>query len=271
MVLLSMTPAIADVVNDYLSTSGHPDSTEDSTLASPQPGNPISHEQLIRISRCLRTHYGKSSVDRKSKPCSLNDLLKGCTVYRPPPVPKPEPVSQFISSSSQAYDKESPEYQALMASLRADAEARTYADMLPTPNTSNPFAMLTGKGTKSSEETEEESIIREEDSRQVTVIINILVSILCTFFALFFVARNWSDGTRVLLAFFGAIGVGIAEVVVYNGYLRRLSEARREERKKKEVKSLMEGESWVIEGKKPEGKNGARRRKGKDGKIPGLS
>jgi TMEM199 family protein len=140
-----------------------------------------------------------------------------------------------------------------MARLRASEEQRTYTLMLPTRPPSNPFSVLTSTPTflNTQEDGEANSIVHESSSRQVTVVVNILISIICTFFALFFAARSWSPPPRVALAIFGALGVGVAEVGVYWGYLNRLSEARKEEKAlaAKEIKEVMEGESWVIKGK----------------------
>lgn len=48
---------------------------------------PISHDQLIRLSRHLC-----SDDDNHNRTWSLNALLQGTKVYVPPPPPKPEPV-----------------------------------------------------------------------------------------------------------------------------------------------------------------------------------
>ena len=42
--------------------------------------------------------------------------------------------------------------------------------------------------------------------------------------------------------------VGVAEVVIYTGYLRKVNEAKQKERKKVEKKEVVE--SWVIEPRK---------------------
>jgi len=55
------------------------------SLKDPKVGNPISHGQVIDLSRQLKAQ-GLS-------PCRLETLLKGAKVYVPPPPPKKEPVS----------------------------------------------------------------------------------------------------------------------------------------------------------------------------------
>lgn len=63
---------------------GKAESTEPS-LENPKAGNPISHGQVIDLSRQLKA-LGLS-------PCTLETLLKGARVYIPPPPAKKEPVS----------------------------------------------------------------------------------------------------------------------------------------------------------------------------------
>jgi len=60
------------------------------SLSSPKRGNPISHRQIIDLSRQLKAQ-GPS-------PSSLEVLLRGSRVYIPPPPPKPEPVSTIYAA-----------------------------------------------------------------------------------------------------------------------------------------------------------------------------
>jgi hypothetical protein len=55
------------------------------SLLNPKVGNPISHGQIIDISRDL--------VALRILPNNLEALLRGSKVYVPPPPPKAEPVS----------------------------------------------------------------------------------------------------------------------------------------------------------------------------------
>jgi hypothetical protein len=57
-------------------------------LSHPKVGDPISHGQVIDISRDLKARRIQSS--------SLETLLKGSKVYIPPPPPKAEPVSDIV-------------------------------------------------------------------------------------------------------------------------------------------------------------------------------
>ena len=60
-------------------------SFQEPSLKLPQVGNPISHAQIIELSKRLQA--------RNSSSASLDALLRGARVYIPPPPPKPEPVS----------------------------------------------------------------------------------------------------------------------------------------------------------------------------------
>lgn len=117
----------------------------------------------------------------------------------------------------------------------------------------------------------------EEDPISPSLVLNILLSIVLCAVAVFYVSRWWaSDGIRVLLSLAAGLVVGVAEVTVYAGYLRKVKEARVKERKKKEKKVLIgeykgpgdegdansvilqEGEKEIIWGK---GKHGGMRRR----------
>lgn len=103
MVLLVITPTIVSAL-ERLSES----SREQLGLPTPQLNEPISHNQLITLSRklssCSFEDQRRSRADVKDETPSytLNDLVRGTSVYIPPPAPKPEPVytAPFLSSSS---------------------------------------------------------------------------------------------------------------------------------------------------------------------------
>jgi TMEM199 family protein len=58
------------------------------SLSNAKVGNPISHGQVVDISRDLKI--------RRIQPNSLEALLKGSRVYAPAPLPRAEPVSSVI-------------------------------------------------------------------------------------------------------------------------------------------------------------------------------
>ena len=66
----------------------------DYPLTDPQVGQPISHTQVIALSRTLRDHVegqGAMPGDGTVK-CHLDDLLRGSTIYVEPPKQRAEPV-----------------------------------------------------------------------------------------------------------------------------------------------------------------------------------
>lgn len=94
-----MTPGVVCAVEEAkriaeaelleLELSGEP------SLADPSVGKPISHGQLIALSKLLRKHADKiaeTDSEGGSIVYSLDLLLKGCAFYVPPPPPKKEPV-----------------------------------------------------------------------------------------------------------------------------------------------------------------------------------
>jgi len=150
-----------------------------------------------------------------------------------------------------------------MARLRREEEARSYERMLnpplPTQSFSQrfpsaPYAHLfpDGASTAPRSAADDDDVTFADINRQLTLIINILVSIVACSIAIWMVASHWSAPARLGLSMGGGGLVGVAEVVVYSGYLRRVREAKDKEKKKVEVKTVME--SWVIEGKKDKGR-----------------
>jgi TMEM199 family protein len=96
MVLLTMTAAIVEALEKLESQSiptestehgvktGAQDAAREPSLSGPSIGKPISHGQVIDISKQLK--------NRGDYPCHLDTLLRGSRVYVPPPPSKPEPV-----------------------------------------------------------------------------------------------------------------------------------------------------------------------------------
>lgn len=117
----------------------------------------------------------------------------------------------------------SAEYLALKARLLAQQEQREYAAMV-------------NKTQGIDAEVEQ----TDEDNIPVSLPFNILVSVLCCGGAVFYMTRYWNNaGLRVLLSLGVAVLVGVAEVVVYSGYLRKVKEAKQKERAKLERKEVM--------------------------------
>ncbi|KAF1828882.1 hypothetical protein BDW02DRAFT_199822 [Decorospora gaudefroyi] len=262
MVLLTMTPGIVRAVeraeqlapNEYTKLQ----QPNEPSLAEPKAGNPISHSQLIDLSKLLKKHKTSDITNP-----TLASLLQKTSLYHPPPAPKP---------------KQTPEYHALMARLRAEQEALAYEKMLHPPPTretfnqrfpSAPSFSIGGATRTTAKDADEEELSYDEVHRQIILIINILISIVCVAVFIWVAARHWSVGSRLGLSMGGSLGVAVAEVAVYSGYVRKVREAKRTERKKPEIKEIVK--TWVLgeteEGdttgwKEKEG-DGVRFRKGK--------
>jgi hypothetical protein len=141
-----------------------------------------------------------------------------------------------------------------MARLRKDEEARKYERMVNPSSVetfarwfpNSPYTYILAENNRAAAD-QEDDITYAEVNRQLALIFNILVSIVACGIAIWIAARHWSIPQRLALSMTGAIVVGVAEVVIYTGYIRRLGEARTKERAKKELVTIES--SWVIEGK----------------------
>ncbi|KAF1916342.1 endoplasmic reticulum-based factor for assembly of V-ATPase-domain-containing protein [Ampelomyces quisqualis] len=225
-----MTPAIVQALEtaDQLCPSDYANLQRptEPALANAQPGNPVSHTQLINLSKLLKKHA----------PTTLSSLLAHTSLYTPPAPPRAP---------------KSPEYTALMARLRADQEALSYARMLhpPPPRESFsarfPSAANFSVGASAAPDSLDDDLSYEDVHRQIILIINILVSIVCVAVFVWVAARHWSVGKRLGLSMAGSVGIAVAEVVVYAGYVRKVQDAKRVERRKPEIKEIVR--SWVID------------------------
>ncbi|KAI8938965.1 hypothetical protein NX059_004812 [Plenodomus lindquistii] len=257
MVLLTITPGIlrglesaSQLVPGSLSTLPR-DHDGPPTLSHAKLGDPISHAQLIALSKLLRQHHipytSDASPDAQDalRPATLSALLLSTTLHVPPPPPKPEPT---------------PEYKALMSRLRRDQEALSYTRMLNPPSTRETFPSrfptnsaplpysLGATPNANPLSSADDDITYEEVHRQIILIINILISIVAVSVFLWVAARHWSVGKRLGLAMGGSLGIAVAEVAVYGGYVRKVHEAKRVEKSKKEVKEVVG--SWKLGGAK---------------------
>jgi len=105
MVLLTMTPAIVAAVERYHSLPNEVKQIieGESSLLDPASGKPISHGQLVEISKRLRGYCDDFCSDPSHSPSPsyhLSDLLRGSRIYVEPPKPKAEPVGRIFSVTS---------------------------------------------------------------------------------------------------------------------------------------------------------------------------
>lgn len=142
------------------------------------------------------------------------------------------------------------EYKELMARLRHEQESRSYNDMINQPKSTTQLQTfgIGGPGLDQSQlQSDEDDMTYADVNRQVTLIINILVTVVACSIAIWLIARSWSAPKRLALSMGGSGLIAIAEVVIYSGYIRRLDEAKGVEKKKTETSVITN--TWVIERK----------------------
>ncbi|KAI1812846.1 endoplasmic reticulum-based factor for assembly of V-ATPase-domain-containing protein [Poronia punctata] len=242
MVLLTMTSTLVEALGAVRDLGDVHSSTDDNiprniepgepSICEPAVGNPISHGQIIDTWRALRSG-GRGDFN-------LEGMLRGATVYVPPPPPKPEPTQ---------------EYKELMARLRREEEERSYERMLrklpgresfaerfPLAPMAHSFAEV-NKPSKMSD-VGVDDIEYGDVQKQVTLIINFVVSVFGCGIALWKAAQWWPVSTRLFLSLGGAIVVAITEVAVYSAYTWRMSEGEKKEVQKKEIREIVK--TWVV-------------------------
>ena len=140
-----------------------------------------------------------------------------------------------------------------MARLRREEEDRIYERMISPPLPKETFTQRFPNSvhnnlfnTSQTDAVEDDEISYADINRQMALIINILISIVACSVALWLAARHWSTPSRLGLSMGGSGMIGIAEVVIYAGYLRRLKEAREKGKKEVELKEIVK--TWVIGG-----------------------
>lgn len=243
MVRLTITPAILRALEELQGRGQIPEAlggASEPSLDQPATGNPITHGQIIAISKTLKEIKTDATNGKFDTQVSyhLDDLLRGSKVYVERPKPKAEPSS---------------EYKALMARLRREEEDRAYERMVNPPLRTETFSQRFPNSSHAALFPTAQADIGDDDevsyadiNRQMTLIINILISIVACSVAIWLAARHWSTPTRLGLSMGGSGMIGIAEVVVYAGYLRRIKEARENGKKDVEVKEIIN--TWIIGG-----------------------
>ena len=160
-----------------------------------------------------------------------------------------------------------------MRRLRQDEEQQRYDRMLNPPPSAETSQRYSGSRPPFGSNHlgphgaagEADEVTYADVSRQMTLIINVLVSIICCSIAIWIAARRWEVPQRLALSMSGSGLVAAAEVAIYMGYIRRVAEAKGEELKRVETKEIVE--TWVLDGTtnnaKTEGSDSVRYRKGR--------
>lgn len=141
-----------------------------------------------------------------------------------------------------------------MARLRREEEARAYERMINPPllveSFSDRFPLTSNSklfpSAIQTDTNESDEITYADINRQMALIINVLVSIVACSVAIWMASSHWSTPKRLGLSMGGSGMIGVGEVVVYAGYIRRLKEAREKGKKQVEIKEIIK--TWVIGG-----------------------
>jgi TMEM199 family protein len=161
-----------------------------------------------------------------------------------------------------------------MQRLRAEEERRQYERMINPPPASESFSQRFPNAGRSFPSNnlgpigvagDVDDVTYADINRQMTLIINVLVSIICCSIAIWIAARRWDVPQRLGLSMSGSGLVAAAEVAIYMGYIRRIKDAKGKETKSLEKKEIVE--TWVLDGSatsaKSEATDSVRFRKGK--------
>lgn len=90
----------------------------------------------------------------------------------------------------------------------------------------------------------DDDVTYNEVHRQLMLIFNVLLSIVGVAATLWTLARWWSTPARLFLAMGGGVFVGVAEVVLYSGYIWHLGDAKKKDKKVKEVRQVVQ--TWAV-------------------------
>ena len=135
----------------------------------------------------------------------LADLLRGTSVYTEVEEPRTRPKTA--------------EYVQLMENLRHKEAEKEYQKLV---------------GRSTDDESVSIAQINKEINSHLTTIVNVLVSIFAIAWAFWYWCASWPLPARTLVSMFAGIFAGVAEIVVFAGYQRRLAQAQKqtvEERK----------------------------------------
>lgn len=143
-----------------------------------------------------------------------------------------------------------------MQRLREQEEERQYERMTNPPSQQETFSQRFPHASKTfgagldvgyNTAGEVDDVTFADVNRQMVLIINVLISIICTSVAVWMAARRWSVPERLGLSFSSSTVVAIAEVAIYMGYIRRIKDAKTKEKKSTERKEVVD--TWVIDAK----------------------
>lgn len=214
MVNLLVTPRIQDAVNAF---------NELQTCESDRisVADHISHQCLIRVSKCLV----RSKANLWSSQYALPRLVQGSSISFPPKPQQPAKTANYVQLMSKLRAQQQElEYQRLIHPERSDISSVDDLQDISTP-------------------AQETKVLKE----QLSTIVNIIISVVSVAYATWYWAGSSAGlpvASKLLLSLFTSIVILIAEVVIYLGYLNRVSQARTVERAKREKTQVIKSISF---------------------------
>ncbi|KAJ5439431.1 uncharacterized protein N7458_010429 [Penicillium daleae] len=191
-----------------------------------QSHDPITHEQLLRLAKHLQNNiqYQATTTDEHNHSTILNTLLHGTKVYIPPPPKKPEPSPEYLASKARLLaEAERAAYQRLLNPTYPPPRPRRSPRPLPRRNRRHPHPQLSLQHLPLRCDNRVQTFTswtgpggQDGDTGEVT--------------------GGASDAVRVLVSFFAALAVAVAEAFLYGAYLEKVSRARAKEKRVKERK-----------------------------------
>lgn len=214
MVSLIITPTISSAIDEYFNDcEKHGQDMKLSKSSAEDYVMFISHKDLIVLSKT--TSY------------SLSKLVVNSSIYHPP---KAQPAPKTA------------EYLKLMEQLRLQQQEREYQE-------------LVGVSFKSeADRIETPGAMVKEVKEQLSTIVNVLLSVFSVGYAVWYwsgTSTHWAVPTRTLMSVLASLLVVVAETGVYLGYKYRISEARKAEQAKQEVKTPLVGQSGGAKKSEP--------------------
>lgn len=139
-----------------------------------------------------------------------------------------------------------------MARLRHEEQARSYARMARPAASREMFyerfhqasAFASVNQPASPADLGDDEVTHNDVHRQVTLVLNFLVSIAGVAVTLWAAARWWRTPARLFLTMGGSLIVAVAEVVVYRVYVWRLGGDKAKQEGAKEVREVVN--TWVV-------------------------
>ncbi|CAI4046009.1 hypothetical protein SUVZ_11G1000 [Saccharomyces uvarum] len=164
--------------------------------------------------------YVKEYTKDNDLPCSMRELLTPLEFEFKPKVAKGSHYSEDFKKNLEflKYQEQELEYQTMVKRNKPISSLREEDELTP-------------------------SQINKQIKEQVTTVFNVLVSVVSVVVAIWYwtgTSTKFPVHIRLLLCLFFGILVLVADVVVYNSYLRKLEEAKVNERTKVEKKKVLE-------------------------------